>query len=427
MPNPDTIRLILTVMSFVSLLGMAIRPFYGVLSYLIIMMARPGSFYPQLGEMRIELIVGLLVILVMILSPSRMQRLLKLPSDLISKRMLILFGVMIVSMIQAFDFGTSWDWMIEFSKVFMFFLMIVVLVDNERDVNIFLWVFVTLTWLMAYDAIYNFSHGIIKGDLRAFEGLEFSLTSGGMGRGHVALANMILQGMPFAWYLSVNGRGKLMKVLGLFMFFIMAYGIIVSGSRGGFVGLITLGICIVFFSKRKILTLAGVIVSILVFPMFTSSGYMEYMETMLNLGTESGQVGSDRWTGLINGLEMMIRRPILGVGPGCYSVARKAWFHWGLWAHNHLGELMGDLGIIGLWAWFSFLITYLRSAIKLRRIETNPISSAILTGVIVSTVLRLVLGMGTHSVYIFFWYMIAGIVVVLKRIDSKTPQKSAQA
>jgi O-antigen ligase len=426
MPHPDTIREVLVVISFVSLFGMVKRPFYGVVSYLIIMMVRPGIFYPALGAMRVELIVGLLVIIVMILSPGRLQKLLKLPSDPICKRMFLLFGVMILSMIQAFDFKTSWDWMEEFAKVFFFFLMIVTLLDTKRDINFFLWVFLVITSMIAYDAIYNFQQGII---VKSFGGerIDYAVASGGMGAGHVALANMILQAMPIMWYLTIANKSRLLKLIGFTMFTLMLYGVVISGSRGGFIGLIVLAACVVFFAKHRLLAIGGILIILLILPSFSGKGYLDYVSRVLtpNIAkTDIADIGEGRLRGLISGFEMMIKRPILGVGPGCYPVARKAWFGWGLWAHNHYGELMGELGLIGVWVWFGFLITYLKKAVKLRKTSSTT-GNAIFTGVIVATIVRLVLGMGSHSVYTFFWYMVAGIVAVQMRITEKENMNSA--
>jgi hypothetical protein len=75
MPNPDIIRLILTIFATVFLVGMVIRPFYGLFSYLLIMMVRPGVFYPVLKTFRIELLAGALVLVVIALSSDRLKRL----------------------------------------------------------------------------------------------------------------------------------------------------------------------------------------------------------------------------------------------------------------------------------------------------------------------------------------------------------------
>jgi hypothetical protein len=423
MANPDTIRFILLIASFIFLLGVFKRPFFGVISYLIIMMTRPGLFYPVLGELRIELIVGILIIIVMLLNYGRVERV-RIWGNPISKRMFLLYGVMVISMVQAFDFKTSWDWMIEFSKIFILFLMIGTLVDTQRDVKVLLWCFAIITSLFAYEAVYNYMHGIIV-EKSGSDQIEYAVTSAGFGAGHVSLANMILQGMPFIWFMGVCNRVRLLKLGGAILFLLCTYGLVVSGSRGGFIGLGVLLLCLTILSKHKLLMVGLGSLFILCLPIVAGSDYMGYIDRMMGFGIlDTDLSASSRIGGLINGVEMLIKRPLLGVGPGCYPLARKAWFSWGLWAHNHYGELMGELGLIGIWAWFGFLVAYLKKAVELRRSDLES-ESGIIAAVIVSTVVRLVLGMGTHSVYIFFWYMVAGVVAVLTRIDSEL-QKQEQ-
>lgn len=403
----------MTIVSFVALLAMFKRPFYGVISYLIIMMVRPGLFFPVLGRLRAELLGGIIILIVIVLSPGRMERI-QVRNDPICKWMFLLVGIMTLSMLQAFDFATSWDRMYEFYRVFAFFLMIITLIDSEKDAELLLLIFGLLTVVIAYDAIYNYMTGnIITDRIQA----DFAVASQGMGSGHVALANIILQGIPFIWYLAVCNKTKLLRPAGIFFFLICLYGVIISASRGGFVGLVVLSISLAAFSAHRALMIFGTVVLFLFLPMFGTSGYMDYMNTMLNFGNYDVS-SSSRIDGLIHGVSMVIKRPLLGVGPGCYPLARKAWFHWGLWSHNHYGQLLGELGLIGVVVWFAFLKSYLRKAWDfIKSPEGDSRIRNISCAILVATVVRLVLGMGSHSVYIFFWYMLGGIIVALARLS----------
>jgi putative inorganic carbon (hco3(-)) transporter len=416
MPNPDIIRLILTIFAIVFLVGMVIRPFYGLLSYLLIMMVRPGAFYPALKAFRIELLAGILVLVVIALSSDRLKRL-QIREDPIIKWMFILFGIMLLSMLQAMDFKYSWDWMWEFAKVFAFFIMIVTLPDSKKDVQLFLWVFGIATCMMSYDAIYNFLTGnVIEriGDV----GTDYAVTSGGMGSGHVALANITLQAIPFLWYLGVMNKNLTLKLGGAILFAISLYAVIISGSRGGFVGLLSLLVCLSLFSKRKVIMALLGVALLLSIALVAGTKYLAYMETTKQYSSSS------RMSGLRNGIEMMIKRPVLGVGPGCYPIARKAWFGWGLWAHNLYGELMGDLGALGTAAWFMFLYSYWKPSWRfIKQTGADPDDRNLFTAVLVATIVRLVVGMGSHSVYIFFWYMVAGVVISVSRFQGSIQSK----
>jgi len=416
MPHPDTIRLILVIIAGLSFLAMFKRPFYGLICYLIVMMTRPGLYYPQLAELRVELLVGIVIMLVIMLSSGRLMRI-RFEEDDIVKWTFILYGVMLISMMQSFDFDVSWDWMVEFSKIFIFFIMIITLTDNEKDIQVFLFFFAFVTCMIAYSAIFNYFEGNIVKSLGAGR-VDYATAELGMGSGHVALANMTLQGMPALWYLAIRSPKMILKVIGSVLFILCVYALVISGSRGGFVGFIFLWICIVYFSKNRLLLIGVGVVVIFVIPLFSQSSYMDVMfKTFTGNLDDSGE---SRLVGLKNGFEMLVRRPLLGVGPGCYPIARRAWFGWGLWAHNHYGELMGDLGLIGTIVWFIFLKKYFLSAWKYIKTTTeNSVIKSVCYAIVVTTIIRLLLGMGTHSVYIFIWYMMAGIIVVVNRLNQQ--------
>lgn len=412
MPNPDIIRSVLTILALVSLLGMVKRPFWGVISYLMIMMLRPGLYYPVLGQLRIELLVGVVVILVIFFS-GRIVRI-DLREDPITRWMFILFGVMALSMVQAMDFSQSWDWMNEFLKVLLFFIMIVTLTEDIKDCEMLLLVFCLMSATIAYEAIFNYMTGKLVESMDESQRMSYAVSDAGMGAGHVALANMCNQALAVAWYVGACHKKKNIRYFGLGLFAILLAGVVVSGSRGGFFGLAAFFIFAVVFSSNRMKMIFFELLAIGLIVM-VNPDYLNFMKKVKVVGSTDLSTGS-RLEGLTHGFQMMIKRPVLGVGPGCYPIARRIWFGWGLWAHNLYGEIMGDLGLMGLVASYKFLKNYLIMAFRILKESTaDPVIGNICKAVLVATIVRLVLGMGSHSLYIFFWYFLAGIVVVLSR------------
>ena len=398
------------IASFVFLVGLLKRPFCGLLSYMIIMMIRPGLYYPILGKLRIELIVGILIMIILAFSPKTLARI-NFKDEPVTRWMFLFIGVMLISTVQSFDFSSSWETLIEFLKVFLFYLMIITLIENEKDVKIFLWAFIIITCALGYEAIYNFSHGIMTGNTGGNR-TAYAMASTGMAHGHVGQANLLIQAVPFIWYLGVCQKSTIEKVSGLVLLCFAVFGVIVSASRGAMIGLVVMLILMTIFSKHRILMLlSGSLILISVF-YYMGSDYQNYMSTILQ-GTGSGTSAESRLMGLEHGVEIMVKRPILGVGPGCYPIARLAWFKWGLWAHNHYGQLMGELGILGTIVWFGFLQSYLRKAANLMKVyEKDSERVNLFKAVIIISGVRLVIGMAAHSLYIFIWYLLAAIVAV---------------
>jgi O-antigen ligase len=141
--------------------------------------------------------------------------------------------------------------------------------------------------------------------------------------------------------------------------------------------------------------------------------YINRMSTIRDLGGSDVSARS-RWDGLINGVEMMIKRPILGVGPGCYPLVRRAWFGWGLWSHNIYGQLAGELGIIGCIVWFRFMRQYIEKCWQLRKILSAELwLKNMATAIFVSSIVALSLGMFSHSLYSFIWIIMAVVTINL--------------
>lgn len=411
MPSPEAINLIGLIAIFTLLFLGFFNPFYSLLSYFSVMMTRPGLYYPSLGRIRIELIIGLIVLLTIVLRKKEWLSRLRFEYNKVNKNLFLFFLVILLSFAQAWDYSTSWnDVVIEFLKIYAFYVMILAFVNKEKDLRIFLWAFSLLTILIDYQGLYIFFSGQ---ESYVFRGVDVAIASEGFASGHVAAANMQLQCLPIMVYLLLSEKRLVLKLLAGIFCFLSVAGVIASGSRGGFLGLIVVAGLLVYFSKRRGPALVLCVICFFALMPLMRGSYLHWMDSIIGLKDDSA---TSRITGLINGIEMMIRRPILGVGPGCYPLARKAWFHWGLESHNHYGQLMGDLGVLGTIAWGYFIVRVfnnLRTAKKNFRTVGNRESSLIIIGIQSALLVRLFEGNFSHSLYIFFWYMIAALSIVL--------------
>jgi len=331
--------------------------------------------------------------------------------------MLVLMVVTFASLAQAFDRLVAWNWVyIQVLPDIMLVALILVFCKDERDIKLLFWTFGLVTAWLAYEPIYRYMSGMVVDSMGDF---DYAVASTGIGAGHTGLAHHLLHGMPFLWYASMESKNMVGKACGLGLFAFCFWGVGVSGSRGGLVGLVILLFLISVFSKQRALMIPAAFAATVAMMAVLGAEYIGRMETILQLGSD-GSSSQNRIEGLISGLEMLIKKPLLGVGPGCYPVVRKAWFDWGLWAHNHYGQLAGELGVLGVIAWFTFAYQYIKKSWVMRREMLNEgwIKGA-LTAILVTTAVRLALGMFDHSVYKFIWYFMAAIVVVTEGLRTK--------
>ncbi len=424
MPDFEIIQFFAVLGSFVLLIASFKYKVCIASAYFSVIVTRPGLYYPFLRQIRFELVFAIIALLFILFSRERHQYLNPGKSKTL-RYLYYLILIIFLSMIQAFNFTSSWEWI--YSQVLpatLLTFLLLLFCRDQKDIKIFLWVFCIYTFYLCYEPVFSY----LAGDLVfSFGDFDYAVGKKGLVANHNSLANYSLQAMPFLWYLSVISKKKIVKIVGFGLLAFCCYAVILSGSRGGAVGFVALSLLMVMFAKRPVFMLTAALSVIVAALIFMGDKYFGRMATILE-GTGSGMSAASRLDGLIHGIEMMIKRPILGVGPGCYPIARKAWFSWSLWAHNHYGQLAGELGLTGVIIWGRFAYEYIKSSWKISKSsETEPFIKAIATAIIITSGVSLVLGMATHSLYKLIWYIMAALVVVLEDITRQNNMEFSTA
>lgn len=427
MPTPESIQLLSVVIVFALLLLSFFNPFYGLLSYFAVMMTRIGLYFPVLATARIELVIALIVLIETIVLQKGLANL-SLKYNPVCKYLLCFFVVMLLSYLQAWDYEHSWNFIIiEFIRVYIFVILVVALVRTQQEVFILLFLFSALTLITGYEGLYLHLN---ETSTYTFHEVDVSIATKGMAASHVAAANLQVQCLPITVFLMFGIRSIVLKATLCLFAVSSVITIVASGSRGGFLGLIVFGIVTIAFSENRVRALIiSIIVCVIALPLMPG----DYMSWMGSITSHADDSAASRIDGLITGFDIMLRRPILGVGPGCYPFARKAWFGWGLESHNQFGQMMGDLGILGTIVWPLFMyhvFKNLKNAKQLFR-SNAPDQKGMLfliTGIQVALIVRLFEGNFSQSLYIFFWYLMAGLsIVVLKNAEQDNQNKPKQS
>jgi hypothetical protein len=381
-----------------------------------------GDIYPQLGTMRLELIVGLLSLIYLLLSLNKSDYL--SPQNKISKFFYLFIATALLSCLFALNRPEAFFWLeYYFKRCWILFFLAAVFIEDDKGLHQFSVIFIIAVSWLSLASIINYISGArvveVDGVLRVRGATGILSNPNGM-------ANTIVQTLPFIYYLYLYEVARYKKITIFFLFSIAVFAVFLSGSRGGFYGLIACIFILALFSKRRkiaiMMAMGFVLVSILVAGPALVSRYA----TILN-PSDLGYSGDSRIWGLRHGIGMFLRRPVIGVGLGNYPVARQQWFGWRLWAHNHYGQLIGELGILGIFTWGGMIFytikacRLIRSKIDGQHVEKSnrPFIYYFVTAVETSTYARLILGMSTHSMHIFFWYLNAGLMVACLRIASR--------
>lgn len=197
-------------------------------------------------------------------------------------------------------------------------------------------------------------------------------------------AMLLLAALPIAYYKIVNASKAITRLLYLACAGGIVIGIIMTGSRAGFVVLVSVGVAIMLHNPRvprhRVISWPSprnlVLALILGVAAFIAAPgyYWDRMATLMS-GQEVGGAQSlyDRKTLLVQGIDAWLENPIFGAGVGQFhnslygsyatspSSERKAV------AHNMYLEFLVESGVVGLMAFLSIVFIAIRRFILLDR------------------------------------------------------------
>ena len=421
LPSSESIQIILPIITVVCLLAALKRPVYGAIAYFIVVNVKLGDMYPALGAMRFELWTALFVLARIFIAQEGLARALPGKSP-INKAFWTLFVIGMLSVPQAVSPSVSWELGgYHLLKLALFYVMIVCSIRERRDLDLFAWAFILNTAWVAYDAVASHMHG----DLSDHGYGEVATARFGAAAGHVGLANTLNQGIPLTFFWAASEPRKWKRRFLWLCFLAMVAGVILSRSRGGFLGIVLMVVAVVYCARNRAKVALG-FAALLVFLLpFAGPQYLDHMSS-ISRGIHGSRSSSDRYMGLVHGISMMRKRPILGVGIGCYAQARRQYFGYYFYSHNLYGELLGELGL-GSAAWFFLVYVMFREGqrLKKRLASSGPIAARyvnLVRGLQVGLVMRLFLGNFSHCAFIWFWFVTAGILVAAHNVLAQHTQ-----
>jgi probable O-glycosylation ligase (exosortase A-associated) len=178
--------------------------------------------------------------------------------------------------------------------------------------------------------------------------------------------------LPFAVFGIFTAKKQLQKIYFIFLVCLFLFIIIITESRGGFVGMVSVGAYCWLRSNKKIVL--GILLGILVvFALAVAPG--NYWDEIRSIKTENTEAnphgtGAQRIYSWKLGWQMFLKNPIIGVGQGNYQwnvgeAEDQAGVQWktrsirGRVAHSLYFTLLPELGIVGstlylLMIFFSF-------------------------------------------------------------------------
>jgi probable O-glycosylation ligase (exosortase A-associated) len=206
-------------------------------------------------------------------------------------------------------------------------------------------------------------------------------TGGWMGdENDVALALNVALGVGY--YLLPLQRSAFTRLLMIAAMVLNVAGVVMSNSRGGFVGLAALGAYMILAGPKRSRIISAVVVAAIGLALFAPASYWEEVRSIRS-ADEKGDTGETRiyFWGIAK--RMFLDHPLVGVGTGNFGIrapeyedkwrAETTGQHiWGRAAHSLYYTLLAEQGAIGVACFALMLAWAARTIWRIRRSARAP-------------------------------------------------------
>lgn len=325
-------------------------PFLLLLLYPMFDYGRPPN------PMGIPMIISLLLVVAWIVTPAK-----KMNLQIVC--FLLLLGAMSIGVVTAVNNYSAFQAVTAMAIILLCICIPMIhFIDSLRKIRIFVNVLIVVFLYVGIWAIFHGGNG--PGGSAGAQDENYT-------------SAMMCIGIPFAYFsipLTDRRAGKIFYGVALGVF---AAAVVVSLSRGGFVGMVGVVLfCILNSPKKKQALIALVIGSLLV---LTVAGptYWEEMGTITDTKEATADLRFEFWT---IAWRMFVNNPVMGVGPGNFrwnvgdyqSVEQLEKFGHPLTnsvvVHSTYFEILSELGLVGA---ALFVIILFRAFKDLRRIRSG--------------------------------------------------------
>jgi O-antigen ligase len=279
--------------------------------------------------------------------------------------MVLLFGIAgLLSIPFAIDPSEAWGTFVDFLiKTILIFIVLVNVLRTEMRMKLLIYLALVVSIYLSIHLISDYRAGVFKIGIQELNTQRVAGAIGGLFDNSNDLALHLVTMIPIAFVLGLENKNPLRKIIFWGTTLLMIGAVIVTFSRGGFIGLIVMALVLIRKIGRRNKTIAlGALVLGLVFFLAVAPG--AYGERLASIFTGADLTGSSsqRTEVLKRSIWVALRYPLFGVGLGNFhhKSAQE------LGTHNAYTQVAAEAGIAAMVIYIIFLVHPLR---KLRMIE----------------------------------------------------------
>jgi O-antigen ligase len=334
--------------------------------------------------------------------------------------LLLLFALTaLLSMPLALNRGEAWDTFVEpFSKAVLMFLVIVNTVRTMRRLRWMLLLGVSVGCVLSAVALNDYRRGNFT-----VEGYRVTGSIGNLFGNPNDMAIHLITVIPIVVAFMFGARG-LKKLVYAFCLFLLVGGMMVTFSRGGFLGLAGGAVVLAWKLGRRnrFAVLALMLVAVVLMVVLAPGGYSARLLSIFDSSLDPVGSSSARQQLLILAARTALLHPLFGVGMGNFHIIsiREAV------THNSYTQVASELGMTALVLYMLFVVTPLR---RLKRIERATLESRsassfyyLAVGMQASLVAYMIGSFFGAIAYQWYVYYLVGYAVALRRIYATTDE-----
>ena len=388
--------------------------FVGLLAFTLVLYFRPQDYFPWLATAHVALLPAIFTLLAFF--PSQLASEGTLTARPREVNLVLLFALAaLLSVPLAVEPPLALD---EFwntcLKSALTFILIVNVVRTERRLRVMLYLAVAVTVLLCLMAVNDYRLGNL-----AAEGYRVvGSSTGGMFENTNDLGIHLVTMLPIAVALGLGGRGLLRKALFGACAALTLATIVLTFSRGAFLGLIASGAFMAWkFGRRNRLVVFGALA--LVTALFLALAPGEYWMRVASIFDPSlDRFGSSQArSGLLeHSIVSALANPVFGLGIGNFPLTSAR----GQVTHNAYMQVASELGFAGAVLYTMFVVAPLK---RLRLVERETFEGRraskfyyLSVGFQASLVAYLVSSFFVSVAFYLYIYYLVGYAVCLRRI-----------
>lgn len=381
---------------------------YLLIGYVYLCIHRPFEIWDAIGDLRIELIYFTCLTGAWVLAAKQFR------------------SMALVAAIAGMGVAFYFSWMCSpwaeraeevvknYTLVLVFSMMIATSIRDERTLYMFLTAFMVVMTLYMLHSVWEYKNGrhTFRMGIARMVGVDKSLGDPN------SFGGSIVYSLPFLTFFWHYWQSRWRRVL-IGCYLLLAIGcILLTGSRSSLLGVGVWGLLVLMQTRHKFVILMGLCLLAACSWFVLPESLQNRFETIIDpsVGPANAvESGQGRIEGFFTGLNLWAQYPLTGCGPAAWRPASGSKIE----SHNLYGQLVGELGTIGLAAFLFLAGTLLWNLRTLRRwthpergFTPNSNLYHLAGAMIASTALLFVEGVFGHNLLRYNWVWYAAMTAV---------------